>query len=173
MFLNSLRSAQSFCQMHSCYTRFLPHRGYSQNVKERVCTSCEKTLSTFEERERILWRDCRARDYLEVNSSIMPYFNRGVDSIDAIMIRIAKGALAAARQIPLGASAYMVVETAEILRRHGLTGIYSLVLRKEFVAAAELLRKVTGIERAWPLSVHDLTAAIFYALASKRLEVSE
>lgn len=103
----------------------------------------------------------------------MPYFNRGVDSIDAIMIRIAKGALAAARQIPLGASAYMVVETAEILRRHGLTGIYSLVLRKEFVAAAELLRKVTGIERAWPLSVHDLTAAIFYALASKRLEVSE
>jgi len=48
--------------------------------------------------------------------------------------------------------------------------MYSLILRKEFVAAAELLRKVSGIEKSWPLSVHDLTAAIFYALARKRLE---
>ena len=36
------------------------------------------------------------------------------------------------------------------------------------MAAADLLRKVTGIEKNWPLSVHELTAAIFYALAQHK-----
>jgi hypothetical protein len=60
------------------------------------------------------------------------------------------------------------VETLDILRLHGLTGIYTLLLRSEFIAAADLLRQVTRIDKAWPLSVHELTAAIFYALADKR-----
>jgi hypothetical protein len=50
-----------------------------------------------------------------------------------------------------------------------LKGVYGLILRKEFLAAADLLCKVTGInKKAWPLSVHELSAAIFYALAQHR-----
>lgn len=84
-------------------------------------------------------------------------------------LRIAHAALAAARKIPLGAQAHVAVETVEVLRKHGLNGIYGIMLRKEFLAAADLLRKALGINRtAWPLSVHELSAAIFYALAQHR-----
>ena len=62
-------------------------------------------------------------------------------------------------------------EAAEILRKHGMNGLYTLVLRKEFVAAAGLLQRVARInKKTWPLSVHELTAAIFYSLAEKRAE---
>eukprot|EP00816_Leptocylindrus_hargravesii_P009631 CAMPEP_0196801978 /NCGR_PEP_ID=MMETSP1362-20130617/1728_1 /TAXON_ID=163516 /ORGANISM="Leptocylindrus danicus, Strain CCMP1856" /LENGTH=812 /DNA_ID=CAMNT_0042173173 /DNA_START=702 /DNA_END=3137 /DNA_ORIENTATION=- len=113
-----------------------------------------------------MWRVARCRDY--INDDLIPYFEPGVDSIEDIAWRIAQGAIAAAKQIPLGAQAYVAVETVDILRKHGLKGIYGLVLRKEFMAAADLLRKVTGIEKNWPLSVHELTAAIFYALAQHK-----
>merc|ERR1712127_343225 len=74
-----------------------------------------------------------------------------------------------AKQIPLGAQATDAVETVDVLRRHGLKGVYGLVLRKEFMAAADLLCKVTGINKhSWPLSVHELSAAVFYALAQHR-----
>jgi len=74
-----------------------------------------------------------------------------------------------AKQIPLGAQATVAVETVDVLRKHGLKGVYGIVLRKEFLAAADLLCKVTGInKRSWPLSVHELSAAIFYALAEHR-----
>eukprot|EP00529_Nitzschia_sp_RCC80_P000277 CAMPEP_0113443416 /NCGR_PEP_ID=MMETSP0014_2-20120614/2128_1 /TAXON_ID=2857 /ORGANISM="Nitzschia sp." /LENGTH=863 /DNA_ID=CAMNT_0000334373 /DNA_START=1 /DNA_END=2592 /DNA_ORIENTATION=- /assembly_acc=CAM_ASM_000159 len=43
------------------------------------------------------------------------------------------------------------------------------MLRQEFLAAADLLRKALGINKtSWPLSVHELSAAIFYALAQHR-----
>jgi hypothetical protein len=43
------------------------------------------------------------------------------------------------------------------------------MLRSEFLAAADLLRKALGInQKVWPLSVHELSAAIFYALAQHR-----
>ena len=78
-------------------------------------------------------------------------------------------AIRLARSIPLGAQAYVAIETVEILRKHGLSGVYGLLLRKEFLAAADLLCKVLGINKKnWPLSVHELSAAIFYALAQHR-----
>ncbi len=56
-----------------------------------------------------------------------------------------------------------------MLRKHGLKGVYGLLLRKEFLAAADLLCRVLGINKKnWPLSVHELSAAIFYALAQHR-----
>ena len=71
-----------------------------------------------------------------------------------------------ARAIPMGAQATVAVETLDILRWHGW---YDLILRKDFMAAADLLCRVTGINRrAWPLSVHELSVAVFYALAQQR-----
>ena len=78
-------------------------------------------------------------------------------------------AIRLARSVPLGAQAYVAIETVEILRKHGLSGVYGLLLRKEFLAAADLLCRVLGIDKKnWPLSVHELSAAIFYALAQHR-----
>lgn len=84
-------------------------------------------------------------------------------------LRITNAALAMARSIPLGAQAHVAVETVEVLRKYGLKGIYGLVFRKEFLAAADMLCRALGINKtAWPLSVHELSAAIFYALAQHR-----
>ena len=49
-------------------------------------------------------------------------------------------------------------------------GLATLVLRREFVEAAELLRKVAGVDEGWPRSAHELTAAIYYLLALNRGE---
>jgi Lipase (class 3)/FYVE zinc finger len=74
-----------------------------------------------------------------------------------------------ARSIPLGAQAHVAVETVDVLRKYGLKGIYGLILRKEFLAAADLLCRACDINQdTFPLSVHELSAAIFYALAQHR-----
>lgn len=109
----------------------------------------------------------RCRDFF--NSDLTPYFDTGVDTVEDAAARITKAAIAVARSIPLGAQAHVAVETVEVLRKHGLNGIYGLILRKEFLAAADLLCRVLGINKtAWPLSAHELSAAIFYALAQHR-----
>ena len=117
--------------------------------------------------ERVSWRLLRCRDYLE--GELTPYFETGVDTVEDAAYRLTRLAISLARSIPLGAQAYVAIETVEVLRKHGLKGVYGLLLRKEFLAAADLLCRVLGINKKnWPLSVHELSAAIFYALAQHR-----
>jgi len=157
----------SYCHAHSNAAHKLPHFGYDPDVPERVCASCKTILEQYNLNERIAWRMARCRDLL--NHQLTPYFETGVDTVEDVAYRLTRAAIRMARSIPLGAQAHVAVETIEVLRKHGLKGVYGLVLRKEFMAAADLLCKVTGInKKAWPLSVHELSAAIFYALAQHR-----
>jgi hypothetical protein len=158
----------SFCQSHSSYTHRLPHLGYDPQVPERVCDTCKTMLLEQNLAERVAWRLARCRDYQQ-GADLTPYFETGVDTVEEVALRITHAALAMAKSIPLGAQAHVAVETVDVLRKHGLNGIYTIMLRQEFLAAADLLRKALGINRtAWPLSVHELSAAIFYALAQHR-----
>ena len=160
-------TTNSYCQKDSSCVHSLPHLGYDPDVPERVCDPCKRGLLAQNLAERVAWRLCRCRD-LQVKK-LAPYFETGVDTVEDAALRIAHAALATARSIPLGAQAHVAVETVEVLRKHGLNGIYGIMLRKEFLAAADLLRKALGINKtAWPLSVHELSAAIFYALAQHR-----
>jgi hypothetical protein len=157
----------SYCQMHSNHGHSLPHLGYDPDVPERVCDACKRTLLEQNLAERVAWRLARCRDY--ANDDLTPYFETGLDSYEQVALRITQAALAVARSIPLGAQATVAVETVEVLRKYGLNGIYGIMLRQEFLAAADLLRQALGINKtSWPLSVHELTAAIFYALAQHR-----
>eukprot|EP00547_Thalassionema_nitzschioides_P008274 CAMPEP_0194226710 /NCGR_PEP_ID=MMETSP0156-20130528/42393_1 /TAXON_ID=33649 /ORGANISM="Thalassionema nitzschioides, Strain L26-B" /LENGTH=1124 /DNA_ID=CAMNT_0038959155 /DNA_START=54 /DNA_END=3424 /DNA_ORIENTATION=- len=157
----------SFCHSHSNGTHKLPHLGYDSNVPERVCGDCKSALREQSLAERVAWRMARCRDYFEGN--LTPYFETGVDTVEDVALRVTQAAIAMARAIPLGAQAHVAVETVEVLRKHGLRGIYGLILRKEFLAAADLLCQACDINRAtFPLSVHELSAAIFYALAQHR-----
>ena len=159
---------RSYCHLHSRWGHKLPHLGYSPEIPERVCAPCKQVLYGQNLAERIAWRMARCRDCLS-GPDLVPYFDTGVDSIEDAAYRLTRAALHMARSIPLGAQAAVAVETLDVLRKHGLKGVYGLILRKEFMAAADLLCKVTGInKRAWPLSVHELSAAIFYALAQHR-----
>ncbi len=167
---------RSYCQAHSRWSHRLPHLGYSPDVPERVCAPCKQVLESQNLAERIAWRMARCRDYLEdglngksKGKNLTPYFETGVDTVEDRAARLTKAAIHMAKSIPLGAQATMTVETLDVLRKHGLKGVYGLILRKEFMAAADLLCKVTGInKKVWPLSVHELSAAIFYALAQHR-----
>ena len=186
---------RSYCQTHSRWSHRLPHLGYSPDVPERVCAQCKQVLESQNLAERIAWRMARCRDFLlqecerehdrnegnEGSSThakrkggahryqFCPYFDTGLDTVEDAAARLTKAAIHMAKSIPLGAQATMTVETLDVLRKHGLKGVYGLILRKEFMAAADLLCKVTGInKKVWPLSVHELSAAIFYALAQHR-----
>ena len=157
----------SVCHPHSSFTHRLPHLGYDPDVPERVCDSCKRVLLEQNLAERVAWRLARCRDY--DNGQLRPYFETGVETVEEAAMRLTQAALIMAKSIPLGAQATVAVETVDVLRRHGLNGIYTIMLRQEFLAAADLLRKALGINRtAWPLSVHELSAAIFYALAQHR-----
>mmetsp|Transcript_10857 Transcript_10857/g.17098 ORF Transcript_10857/g.17098 Transcript_10857/m.17098 type:complete len:1210 (-) Transcript_10857:22-3651(-) len=157
----------SFCQQHSALTHSLPHLGYDPDVQERVCDGCKRIMTDQNLAERIAWRLARCRDY--TNGEMTPYFETGLDSAEEVALRITKAAIAMAKSIPLGAQATVAVETVDVLRKYGLHGIYGIMLRQEFLAAADLLRRALGINQtSWPLSVHELSAAIFYALAQHR-----
>ncbi|GAX16262.1 hepatocyte growth factor-regulated tyrosine kinase substrate [Fistulifera solaris] len=158
---------KSFCHAHSSCSHRLPHLGYHPDVPERVCDDCKIQLLEHNLAERVAWRLARCRDHKEGN--LRPYFDTGVDSLEEVAVRIAEAAITMAKKIPLGAQAAVAVETADVLRKYGLNGIYTIMLRKEFLAAADLLQKTLNINRnSWPLSVHELSAAIFYALAQHR-----
>jgi len=161
------RCGHSYCNAHSNHVHKLPHLGYDCTVPERVCKSCKVVLDSRDLEERVSWRLARCRDYLD--GELTPYFETGVDTVEDVAKRITRLAISLARKIPLGAQAYVALETVEVLRKHGLKGVYGLLLRKEFLAAADLLCRVLGINKKnWPLSVHELSAAIFYALAQHR-----
>ena len=156
---------KSYCQAHSSQSHLLPQLGFE--VQERVCESCKEHLQEQALAERVAWRLARCRD-LELGD-LTPYFETGVDTVEDAALRITQAAIALTRKIPLGAQAHVAVETIEVLRKYGLKGIYGLILRKEFLAAADLLCKTLGINKTrWPLSAHELSAAIFYALAQHR-----
>lgn len=157
----------SVCHADSRHTRKLPHLGYHPDVPERVCDTCALYLWEVNLAERIAWRLTRCRDYQ--SNALSPYFETGVDSVEQKAYRITQAAITMAKSIPLGAQATIAVETVDVLRKYGLSGIYTIMLRQEFLAAADLLRQALGINQtAWPLSVHELSAAIFYALAQHR-----
>ena len=51
--------------------------------------------------------------------------------------RLLEGTIFVARRAPLGASATITVEVMDILWRYGPPGLAGLVLRREFIEAAE------------------------------------
>ena len=150
----------SHCQPHSENTHSLPHLGYDPDVPERVCDSCKALLMEQNLAERVAWRLARCRDLLD--GKLTPYFETGIDTLEDAALRLTNAALAMAKSIPLGAQASVAVETVDVLRKHGLNGIYTIMLRQEFLAAADLLRKALGINRkAWPLSVREYRKGLF------------
>jgi hypothetical protein len=79
---------------------------------------------------------------------IEPLLRDGVDTIEDIALRITQAAISMACSIPLGAQAHVAVETVDVLRNYGLKGIYGLILRREFLAAADLLCRACNINQA-------------------------
>jgi hypothetical protein len=138
---------------------------------QRVCDECDDALDGLAREERAAWRVCRVAALLD-DGGVAPYFDVPRDTTGHKARRLLRGTVEIARRCPLLAPATVTitVEVLEILVRYGPAGLATLVLRREFVEAAELLRRVAGVDAAWPKSAHELTAAIYYLLAFRRGE---
>jgi len=168
---------KSVCRLHGSRYRKLPalapHLG---SEAHRVCDECNDIMQELATCERAAWRVARVIALLteerDKKCVLRPYFDIAIDTASNKARRCLKAALAVARSCPLlaPASATVAVEVLEILCKYGPAGLATLVLRREFVEAAELLRRVARVDAAWPLTAHELTAAIYYLLALNRGE---
>lgn len=53
--------------------------------------------------------------------------------------------------------------------RYGLAGLTGLLLRQDFMESVEMLKKISGMESMFSsLSLHELTACVYYKLAIER-----
>jgi hypothetical protein len=49
-----------------------------------------------------------------------------------------------------------------------MSGLAGVLLRKDFIEAVETLKRISGIDHMFSLSLHELTACIYYKLAIDR-----
>ena len=83
--------------------------------------------------------------------------------------RVASGTLHLIRStVSLNYAARIIIETVDIMRRYGLSGLAGVLMRQDFVEAVETLKKISGIDRMFALSLHELTAGIYYKIAIER-----
>ncbi|CAM9427949.1 unnamed protein product, partial [Hapterophycus canaliculatus] len=156
----------SFCHEHAWHEHPIPKLGLP--APQRVCTPCKHTLELEDWRERVEWRLERVNAYLE--SRLIPYFDTGVDTVGDKALRVVDGAIYVAKSAPLGTAVKISVEVMDVLMKYGTAGVAGLVLRREFVEAVEVLKRLSGVDKKWPMSVHEMTAAMYYLLAQRRGE---
>ena len=83
--------------------------------------------------------------------------------------RVAVGAINVVKStVSINYPVRLIVETIDILRRYGMSGLAGVLMRKDFVEAVETLKRVSGIDKMFALSLHELTACIYYKLALER-----
>eukprot|EP00903_Cladosiphon_okamuranus_P008039 g7754.t1 len=156
----------SFCHEHAWHEHPIPKLGLPTG--QRVCTPCKHTLELEDWRERVEWRLERVNAYLE--DRLIPYFDTGVDTVGDKALRVVDGAIYVAKSAPLGTAVKVSVEVMDVLMKYGTAGVAGLVLRREFVEAVEVLKRLSGVDKKWPMSVHEMTAAMYYLLAQRRGE---
>ena len=142
----------------------LPHLGYK--TPQRVCVLCKAGLVRRDLLQRVEWRVARVQAH--VAGRLVPYFETASDPHDQKARRAVDGVITAAKYTPLSVSATVLVETIDLLRRYGYTGLAGLVMHREFLEAAELLKQVAGVDQKWPLPVHELSASLYYLVGAAR-----
>eukprot|EP01041_Mallomonas_annulata_P006796 gene6796-13763_t len=155
----------SFCGNHSGQSRPLPRYGLPLAV--RVCEPCAGRVDAECREDLILWRVLRTQSFLR--GDLLPYFSTDVDrSVDKAM-RVAEGTLYVVRNtLSLNYYAKLSLNAVDLLSRYGMSGLTGVLLRKDFVEAAETLKRVSSLEVQHPLSLHELTACTYYKLALDR-----
>ena len=136
-------------------------------LQVRVCEKCCVEVDNFERKDRLEWRDLRVQSFLD--SKLIPYFEPVVDrSVDKVM-RIAEGALYVVKNtLILNYPASIAINAIETLRRYGMSGLAGVLMRKDFVDAVETLKRISGMDKAYPISLQELTACIYYKIALER-----
>ena len=171
---------KSFCSNHSINRRKLLHRGMVTPV--RVCNSCADSVDRQENGDMLLWKQFRIEAFFRTrdciydisgnpisNGELIPYtcpmIDRGIDKAHRVVdytLQFLKSNLI------LNYPAKIAVETVNILKLYGMSGLAGVLLRRDFVEAVETLKHITKIENHFSLSLHELTAVIYYKIAINR-----
>uniref|UniRef100_A0A7S3H6I2 sn-1-specific diacylglycerol lipase n=2 Tax=Spumella elongata TaxID=89044 RepID=A0A7S3H6I2_9STRA len=156
---------RSVCDDHSTARRCIYR--YGLVTPQRVCASCCENIDETHRMDGIIWRDLRVSAYLR--NRLIPYFNPAVDrGIDKVF-RVADYSMTVARNaLTYNFLAKLALDTVEVLKRYGLTGFTGLMLREDFLESVELLKRISGMESMFSLSLHELTACVYYKLAIER-----
>lgn len=155
----------SVCKKCSPSRRTIVHLGFDKPV--RCCRYCSDELDREAHFNQLHWRELRVRAFL--GNALLPYSPASVDTkVDKIM-RVLDGTLIVAKKtIVFNYPAYLLLEAVDIVRRYGMSGLAGVLLRKDFLYAVETLKRISGLDKMFKLSLHELTACIYYKLAIDR-----
>ena len=158
---------ESFCQDHSSFRHTIPKIGYM--TPARVCHACKAQLEEEDLKDRIVWRMVRIEAFLQ--DRLILYFAPGDHTQLDKALRVVGDALSsAARKAPLRTTTALAAEAMELFGKYGMAGMAGILLRHEFVEAVEMLKQVSGVEVAWPVTGNQLSAAMYYLLGKGRGE---
>lgn len=155
----------SFCTPHSSHRRKILRYGMINAV--RVCSPCARVIDIEVWRDSMQWRRLRTEAYLKQN--LIPYFCPKVDRRVDKALRVIEGSIKLVKNtLCLNYPAHILIETVDILKRYGLSGLAGVLLRKDFVEAVETLKRISGMDKSFSITLHELTACIYYKLAIDR-----
>jgi hypothetical protein len=153
----------SVCSAHSSQRRRLAH--YGGLYTQRVCDDCCILIDLAKETQVLFWRKARLAAYFA--NKLEPYFHateRGVDKV----LRLTGGALDLVRSSLISSvPAKMALESLSLLRVYGTSGATGILLRQDFLEAAETLRSLSGFDEA-DMGLHEMTTSILYLIALNR-----
>eukprot|EP00600_Ochromonadales_sp_CCMP1393_P006515 CAMPEP_0174954748 /NCGR_PEP_ID=MMETSP0004_2-20121128/599_1 /TAXON_ID=420556 /ORGANISM="Ochromonas sp., Strain CCMP1393" /LENGTH=1315 /DNA_ID=CAMNT_0016202601 /DNA_START=234 /DNA_END=4178 /DNA_ORIENTATION=- len=146
---------RSVCDAHANGRRSIYRYGMVHPV--RVCANCQEAIDDNNHVDDLIWKDMRISAY--------PTVDRGVDKV----LRIADYSIKVAQNaLTYNFPAKLALDTVEVLKRYGLTGFTGLLLRQDFLESVETLKRISGMESMFSLSLHELTACVYYKLAVER-----
>jgi hypothetical protein len=155
----------SFCTNHSSHKRKILRYGITTAV--RVCNSCARIIDMEEKNDSRQWRRLRTLAYLQ--NKLIPYFCLKIDRRIDKALRVIDGSIKLVKNtLCLNYPAHILIETLGILKRFGFAGLAGVLLRKDFIEAVETLKRISGMDKTFPISLHELTACIYYLLAINR-----
>ena len=104
-----------------------------------------------------------------LQGQLIPFFSHGVDrGIDKASRVVDMGLFMLKSALMCNYPAMLIVETVDILKRYGMSGLAGVLMRNDFVEAVETLKKISGMDKHYPISLSELTACIYYRLAIER-----
>lgn len=156
---------RSVCGQDSNHKQRILRFGMTTPV--RVCSPCCNILRDEVRRDNLTWKKLRIKAYLA--NKLLPYVHLGIDrGVDKVS-RLVDGTLKVIRNtLSLNYPAMIIIETVKILKTYGLSGLTGLLMRKDFMEAVETLKRISGLDKLFSMSLHELTACIYYKLAIDR-----